>query len=392
MALKKGRLVFVVVAALAAAIESDLHVGIGAQSATGTIEGKVRLNGPAVPSAVIRMGADPYCAELYRGKRAIQETTVLSKDGGLENVFVSLTGSFPATPVPSVPVTIDQEACLYHPRVVGARVGQTLEIRNGDMTLHNVHSLSKNGNEFNVSEPVKGMVQKFELGHEEVMLQIKCDVHRWMTEYVGVVNHPYFAVSADGGRFKISGVPVASDSGVARGVRHAGENRGRHAGCDDHGRVHIRAETVGPLRRDHNAGHHTSGDRSMKRYVSWLLVIAAVGFLTTTQIHAHHPVAAMYFSDRTQEIDGKLVEFRFRNPHSFVYVEAPDDKGQIQRWAIEWLSGLQLNRQGVLVDTLKPGDRLVVTGYPARNTSEHQLRLRTIARPKDGWRWTGTFE
>jgi hypothetical protein len=203
------RIVSVVTAAVTlAAIGGLVRTHPAAQSSTGTIEGHVRLSGPAVPSAFIRMGADPYCAELYRGKRVIEDTTVLSRDGGLANVFLSLSGSFPPMPVPSEPVTIDQQACLYHPRVVGARVGQTLEIRNGDMTLHNIHSLSKNGNEFNVSEPAKGMVQKFKLDHEEVMLQIKCDVHRWMTEYVGVVNHPYFAVSADSGTFRITGVPA----------------------------------------------------------------------------------------------------------------------------------------------------------------------------------------
>jgi plastocyanin len=209
MAIPRNRLASVVAATLTAtAIGSGVRTPVAAQSPTGTIDGKVRLNGPAVPSAIIRMGADPYCAELFRGKRPIQDTTVLSKDGGLANVFLSLSGTFPPSPVAAEPVTINQEACTYHPRVVGARVGQTLEIRNSDMTLHNIHSLSKNGNDFNVSEPVKGMVQKFKLDHEEVMLQIKCDAHRWMTDYVGVVNHPYFAVSADGGTFKITGVPA----------------------------------------------------------------------------------------------------------------------------------------------------------------------------------------
>jgi plastocyanin len=209
MIISKDRIVLVVAGtATLVAIGRGLHAPVAAQSATGTIEGHVRLNGPAVPSAFVRMGADQFCAEMYRGKRVIEETTVLSKDGGLANVFVSLTGTFPPTPVPSEPVLIDQQACVYHPRVIGARVGQTLEIRNSDMALHNIHSRSKTANEFNVSQPVKGMVQKFKLGHEEVMLQIKCDVHRWMTEYVGVVNHPYFAVSGNGGSFRISGVPA----------------------------------------------------------------------------------------------------------------------------------------------------------------------------------------
>jgi hypothetical protein len=212
MAIRKSRLALIVLAAVVAGIETDVHVRIAAQAATGTIEGHVHLKGQAAPSAIIRMGADPYCAELYRGKRVIEETTVLSSDGGLANVFLSLAGNFPATPVPAETVTLDQQACFYHPRVVGARVGQTLEIRNDDATLHNIHSLSTKGNSFNVSEPAKGMVQKFRLDHEEVMLQIKCDVHRWMTEYVGVVNHPYFAVSAGGGAFRITGVPAGTQT------------------------------------------------------------------------------------------------------------------------------------------------------------------------------------
>src|SRR5205823_5277338 len=113
---------------------------------------------PAIASSIIRMGADPYCAKLYTGKRVIQEMTVLSADGGLANVFVRLTGSFPQTPAPTASVVIDQQGCVYNPRVIGARVGQTLEMRNSDMTLHNIHSLSTKGNDFNVSEPLKGMV------------------------------------------------------------------------------------------------------------------------------------------------------------------------------------------------------------------------------------------
>src|SRR5580700_4477874 len=97
---------------------------------------------------------------------------------------------------------------------------------------------------------------------------------------------------------------------------------------------------------------HTCGVTRMRRYLSWLLAVAAVGALTSTSINAHHPIAAVYFNDRTLEIHGTLVEFQFRNPHSFVFLEAPDDKGQVQRWAVEWLAALQLNRQGVMVGTL----------------------------------------
>src|SRR5439155_498344 len=105
------------------------------------------------------------------------------------------------------PVTIDQRGCVYRPRVVGVRVGQSLLVRNSDALLHNVHGLSALGNGFNVSEPAAGVVQTFRPAKEEIMLHITCDVHSWMTSYVGIVGHPYFAVTSDGGTFEIANVP-----------------------------------------------------------------------------------------------------------------------------------------------------------------------------------------
>jgi plastocyanin len=174
---------------------------------TGTIKGHIRLMGKLPGNPIIRMGMDPKCAQINAGKRMIQEIVAAGLDGSLANVFVSLQGSFPQTPVPSKPVTINQRGCIYGPRVVGIRVGQTLEVRNDDDLLHNVHSLSARGNIFNISEPKAGMVQQLRLKDEEVMLQLKCDIHSWMTAYVGVVNHPYFAVSSTTGTFEIDNVP-----------------------------------------------------------------------------------------------------------------------------------------------------------------------------------------
>ena len=153
---------------------------------------------------------DPKCAQANRGVRVIQEYVAATIDGSLANVFVRLQGTFPQTPVPTTPVVIDQRACVYRPRVLGARVGQTLQVKNDDDLLHNVHSLSARGNSFNVSEPKAGMVQDFKLKDEEVMLRIKCDVHSWMTSYVGVVTNPYFAVTNEAGTFEIAGVPAGS--------------------------------------------------------------------------------------------------------------------------------------------------------------------------------------
>ena len=176
----------------------------------GTIKGHIRLAGKAPGNPIIRMGMDPMCSQINAGKRVVQETVVASLDGSLANVFVSLQGSFPRAPLPTEPVTIDQRACVYSPRVVGMRLGQSLLVRNSDALLHNVHGLSAHGNGFNVSQPTAGMVQTFRPATEEIMLRIKCDVHSWMPSYVGVVGHPYFAVTGSGGTFEIANVPAGT--------------------------------------------------------------------------------------------------------------------------------------------------------------------------------------
>jgi len=187
---------------------SPFVAGQPGRAGSGFIEGRVRLTAPPLGNPIIRMGMDPRCAEATRGKRVVQDAVVTSSDGGLANAFVYLAGSFPDAPRPAGAMTIDQQSCIYRPRVVGARVGQTIEFRNSDPTLHNVHAQSTASNDFNVGQPVKGQVFAFQLKREEVMLRITCDVHRWMTAYVGVVDHPYFAVSGGQGTFRIDGIPA----------------------------------------------------------------------------------------------------------------------------------------------------------------------------------------
>jgi len=122
------------------------------------------------------------------------------------------------------------------------------------------------------------------------------------------------------------------------------------------------------------------------------LVITAGAFLAGGRAYAHHSFAATYFEDKTQKIEGNLVQFLYRNPHSFVHVEAPDEKGVMQRWAVEWGAGGQLGRQGVTRETLKPGDHVIIVGNPGRNPEDHRLRMVNITRPSDGWKWGGNFD
>jgi hypothetical protein len=126
----------------------------------------------------------------------------------------------------------------------------------------------------------------------------------------------------------------------------------------------------------------------MKRKLFVALVAAAA--LSGYRAYAHHSFAATYLDTHTK-IEGDLAQFMFRNPHSFVHVLVPDGDQQV-RWAVEWSAGGQLNRQGVTRDTLKPGDHVIITGNPGRNPADHRLRMTSIFRPKDGWKWSGVVE
>jgi hypothetical protein len=121
-----------------------------------------------------------------------------------------------------------------------------------------------------------------------------------------------------------------------------------------------------------------------------LISLLAGVLLSGATAYAHHSFAATYVTEKEVKIEGDLITFMFRNPHSFVHVMAPDDKGQMQRWAIEWAAAGQLN--GIARDTLKVGDHVVVTGNPGRTEADHRLRMRSILRPKDGFKWSGDFQ
>jgi hypothetical protein len=123
-----------------------------------------------------------------------------------------------------------------------------------------------------------------------------------------------------------------------------------------------------------------------------LFVCSLIGSaLAAGSASAHHSFAATYFVDKEVTVEGTLTQFLFRNPHSFVKVQAPDDKGQMVTWAVEWGGGAQLNQEHVTRDTLKPGDHVVVTGNPGRDPSDHRIRLHRIVRTSDGWKWEGVI-
>jgi hypothetical protein len=174
----------------------------------GNVSGKVTLEGTAPAADKIQMAADPNCARLHTTP-VTTEFVVVGDGGTLANVFVYVkTGLEGKTfPTPTEPVVLDQQGCQYIPHVLGIQVGQPLQVLNSDETLHNIHAMPKINKEFNIGQPVKGLKTDKTFDKPEVMVPFKCDVHKWMNSYAGVLEHPFFAVTKLDGSFSIEGLP-----------------------------------------------------------------------------------------------------------------------------------------------------------------------------------------
>ena len=198
----------------------------------GEMKGTVALDGVAPKNADIKMNADPVCVKQTAGSPQAQETFMVGSDGkSLANVFVYVKdglGNY-SFDVPTESAKIDQQNCRYHPHVFGMRVGQKLEIVNSDPTLHNIHAMPKANTEFNNGQPIQGMKMDHTFTAKEVMVPFKCDVHGWMNAYVGVLDHPFFAVTDDGRQIRSqrSSPGHLHDRSVAREGRHDHPERDR---------------------------------------------------------------------------------------------------------------------------------------------------------------------
>ena len=120
-----------------------------------------------------------------------------------------------------------------------------------------------------------------------------------------------------------------------------------------------------------------------------LLTLALCALVGGVRVRGHHSFAAYYSEDQTVSVEGALAELDYRNPHTFVHLLAPDKSGKVQRVVAEWASPARLSREGIAKDTLKPGDRVILTGSPSRDPSEYKMHLKGIVRVTDGWKWAG---
>lgn len=123
----------------------------------------------------------------------------------------------------------------------------------------------------------------------------------------------------------------------------------------------------------------------------WLsmAVLSAVVSLAAVQAGAHHSFAAVYDAEQTVTIEGKVVQFQYRNPHSVLHVLAKDSSGAEKRYAIEWQGATQLGAAGISAQTVHPGDSVIVSGHPGRVAAENRMLMTEIKRTTDDFAWKG---
>ena len=175
----------------------------------GTVTATVTFEGQPPAADMITITGDPKCVSENGAPQRPEERIVVGDHQALQNVFVYVKdglGSF-GFPIPSEPVVLDQDKCRYTPRVLGVLVGQALQVRNSDPLLHNVRSNGVINQSFNKSTPIEGMSFNHTFATKEVMVPFKCDVHGWMSAYVGVLDHPYFGTTAPDGRVVLGNLP-----------------------------------------------------------------------------------------------------------------------------------------------------------------------------------------
>lgn len=176
----------------------------------GMIRGLVRLNGtPPAEKSIASLLNDPQCGRLHTTDRTTRFYVVNNK-AGLADVFVQLKNLLVPVPAPSAkPVVIDQVGCEYIPYVVGIQSGQSLEVRNSDPLLHNVHFTPaiRGNRESNKAQLPKSAPLLYRFDQPEIFLRLRCDVHPWMFSYICVAEGPYFAVTDENGAFLIANVP-----------------------------------------------------------------------------------------------------------------------------------------------------------------------------------------
>lgn len=175
------------------------------------IRGTVKVEGTPRTAPKIDPSCDPWCAAHCQDPAALGPAPAAA-DGSLRDAFVWIAKGAEGWkfPVPAEAALLDQKGCVFVPRVLAVRAGQKLVIRNSDGTTHNVKSLAKLNTPFNFTQAAEGSEREVVFARPETMVRLKCDVHTWMSAAIGVLPHPWSAVSGTDGTFRIPGLPAGT--------------------------------------------------------------------------------------------------------------------------------------------------------------------------------------
>ena len=205
------------VAPFAALVASVISAVIGLHAARAgdgaAVAGVVRFAGPRPERKPIQMmesrGKESECMKAH-ATVPLSESALVSEKGEVANVFVYIKKGLEKKeyPAPEKPAVINQNKCMFRPRVLGVMVGQKLHIKNSDALLHNVRSFSRRNRAFNIAQPPATKIREKTFRRPESAVKITCDIHKWMTAYIFAVEHPYFAVTPENGKFRIRGLPA----------------------------------------------------------------------------------------------------------------------------------------------------------------------------------------
>jgi len=171
--------------------------------------GKITFHGQKPPRKVIAMDADQGCMNANHGKTVYQETVITGKGGGLANAFVYIKAGLEGKTFepPKEPVKIAQHGCMFEPRAIGVLAGQMVDVANVDPVSHNFHAMPSNNRDWDQQQSPGAADMQHRFPRPEIMIPVKCNVHAWMRAYIGVMPHPYYAVTGPEGTWEFTNVP-----------------------------------------------------------------------------------------------------------------------------------------------------------------------------------------
>jgi plastocyanin len=178
-----------------------------------TITGKVILDGAKPVVKALDMSANPVCMRAHPTPQ-MSEEAIINPNGTVKYAFVWIKDGAGVTDktwqVPTSAVSLDQNGCMYKPHVLGVMAGQNIDIKNSDQTNHNIHPQPTTNQEWNESQPPGSQDKLQTFSRQEVLIPVHCNIHPWMKAYIGVVSHPFFAVTGDDGTYTIKGLPAGT--------------------------------------------------------------------------------------------------------------------------------------------------------------------------------------